>query len=73
MIGVDTPIESPITSDLQSETESAKSIDHHGSIAPSCIESKSEYDGASTILEMQMNGSVKFDKLLKQRREWELD
>jgi hypothetical protein len=73
MLGLETPIESPITSSLQSETESAKSIKHDGSIAPSRIESKTEYDGASTILEMQMNGSVKFDKLLKQRREWELD
>ena len=73
VLGLETPIESPITSSLRSETESAKSIQHHGSIAPSRIESKTEYDGASTILEMQMNGSVKFDKLLKQRREWELD
>ena len=65
--------ESVSTISDKSEIASPKSLKFDGSIAPSRIESKTEYDGISTVMEMQMVGSAKFDKMLKQKREWEIE
>lgn len=53
----------------RSERKPQKSVRFQGSIAPSMIESKSEFDGATTILEMQSSQNYKADKKMKVLRD----